>query len=1364
MPGRAAPVDRRVEVLEGSDEQRASLRRVSDLRSARYVVVLGEPGIGKSTVFKVEAEAARVTVCKVRELMTGVRPEPDQVLFLDALDEYRSDGQAADKMYEFAKALSASAPVSWRLSCRSEDWRKEADVAPVKRAVGGASILVVQLLPLNKLEAIQILASLGEADPEGFFKAADSMGAAALLENPLSLMLLQKVRATGGALPATRFELFASAVDRLAYERNPEHKWRSDRSAPSAIVAGAAEACLILLASGSSAVWRSNDEPPVSEDVRRYVTAHELGLTRALLDDVLDTALFRGEGEAFEPVHRTIAEFLGGQALARLVVPDADRAALPFSRALAMITGADGRAPTELRGLYAWFGAHLARFGDGDGAARLATSDAVTVLAYGDAAMFPVDARRAILANLDRDDPYFRGSDVGVTAIGGLADEDLATEFADALSGEPDAGHRRYTVLEVLKTGRPVHSLRPLLRSMALDPAKPEWERWRAAEAWLNGAGDRVEGCRSLLDAVAPEPVSIGRESLRAHLAAELPAEALSLADVKSILSDFRRMPDDNTIGRLIGLQHRLESAPKPELFDEPLDGWLPTLEAGDHRHEVEGLVDRALAAAIRQTLALTAERLWRWIVNTRQNEWSEPDRETIKAVGDWLDGGPGREAALFEAMLAARGPEDRPWLVGHDYVQTAARNPSTAIVLRLLERADAASTLAETRRLQAVAVDLSRSSGSAADAFWATYDHLAARRGTRRLLRTLTVSMLEPWRLEQARGRRKTAEKASAAKAANTKVLTPLIAGLKAGRHPGHLDWAARLYFHGSRTPELQPDAGRLLEYTDQGTANALLEGWKHLATVEVIDVDPVSLGTADAGRTRYFVEWAAIAGLDQLLETEETLDLATMPLVLALVVLRSGYIVGPETRRARLTTWALQKLNLDASSGAAALTAYWETVLDRGACPDIAGRLAKEDARGPAVAVAVEQVLTSRPSLPLEALRSLLSVADNQLGRDRLLELAAQALADHGRPQPQRRLWSFVAFTLDPVAQSDRFMTEHQDEEWLALFDEHPNEWLVRSRAELDSDARAKRAATLVRLFGRLHPPDDDYSERGSSRRGRMSEVVRGLINELAGDSGSTAGPLLDQLAADAELAPWRNNLRHARAQQARVLRDRDFRHPSPATIRAALEGGPPVNAADLRAVVTEQLRRLGRGLHGDTTAWKHYWNVDAFGNPTTPKIENQCRDLLLDRLRDRLGPYKIAAALPEARRGEETRSDVLILSGAGSNLPLEAKRHFHPDVWTAAATQLRGYAEQEGADGHGIYLVFWFGNDAAPTPARPDGACGPSTAVEFERMLGELLPPPLHPLTDMVVFDVSRPTAAKAAGPRRKRRSRQTASEGT
>ena len=66
----------------------------------------------------------------------------------------------------------------------------------------------------------------------------------------------------------------------------------------------------------------------------------------------------------------------------------------------------------------------------------------------------------------------------------------------------------------------------------------------------------------------------------------------------------------------------------------------------------------------------------------------------------------------------------------------------------------------------------------------------------------------------------------------------------------------------------------------------------------------------------------------------------------------------------------------------------------------------------------------------------------------------------------------------------------------------------------------------------------------------------------------------------------------------------------------------------------------------------------------------------------------------------------------------------------------------------------MVFWFGNDASPTPARPDGGIGPTTGAELESILSGDLPVDLRGRTDVVVFDVSDPRASGIKRPRRKK----------
>jgi hypothetical protein len=850
----AAAIDRRVQVIDDPKNDQGAIQRVSDLRALPFVVLLGEPGIGKSMVLKGEAAREGVPVLTVREFVTGTRANTDATLYLDALDEYRADGGKSDKIYSLSHAMMEVKAARWRLSCRSEDWRKATDIAQIKKAATSSPIVVAQLLPLDHVEAAAILTALGQENPEAFLAKAISLGATGFIESPLSLTLLHKAVAGGGTWPSMRYDLFDSAVRRLAFERNEEYKF-SDRHNPNDILNGAGEACLLLLTSGARLFWRSNGEPPAGGDTREYVFAHDLGLDQSLLSDMLDTALFRGEGEAFEPTHRTIAEFLAGKALAKAVMGTGGREALPLSRAVALITGVDGLPPTELRGLYAWFAAHLTKLGDDAGALRLIEADAFTVLAYGDAAVFDTTARRTIFANLDQNDPYFRTSEVGVTAVGGLAGQDLADDFAAVLTGPSDGTHRLLIVFDALTSGAPVPSLRPLLRVVALDAVRPEWQRRRAVESYLNGTNDPVGTRRELFDALSSEAISTAREALRAQLAAGLPRGVLKVADIKSVLADYKRSPEDNMVGRLYGLQRRLETEPITELFDEPTGNWLPKTPDRRHSIEIERVLDYALAGAIKRTSNLSAARLKRWTDNVRVNVWSGLEKQTAKALAAWMDEDKGREAAFFDAMLAEDDPTNEPWIVTRNYMVTTGRRLSAAVLRHVLAKAGGSTANAEKIRLLAIAVSIALEPKTDIEAYWETYNCIAREPGCEALLTQLTTVTVDEWRRQEqtlalTARRHKVEEKAR-------KILTmaPVLSEMRYGGRPYYLYLAAHWYFEcddarGERSGGVQ----RVADLTDDATAEAIVAGWTYVATRGLGGIDAAQLGKAEAESRSYY------------------------------------------------------------------------------------------------------------------------------------------------------------------------------------------------------------------------------------------------------------------------------------------------------------------------------------------------------------------------------------------------------------------------------------------------------------------------------------------------------------------------------
>lgn len=1329
-------IDRRVQILDGAADKQP-ITTVSALRDVAHLVLLGEPGIGKTTVLETEAAAAGTAAIKVRELINETVDPPTGSLFLDALDEYRMGATDLGRVDELVKAIQRCGAPHWRLTCRAEDWKKAADIAAVKRSTGGAPVTIAQILPLDVTEQIAVLTALGVADPDAFVDRAHALGAAGLLESPLSLKLLHQSVIGGGPWPTTRFELFDRATFALAHEDNATHRLDHARATAEVILEAAAKACLVLLTSGGRFLWRSGALPPEG-DVRAYLPAAALGLESSLVGDMLGSSLFRGEGEAFEPVHRTIAEFLAGRALARAVQGNAGEAAMPLGRALALLTGSDSRAPSDLRGLYAWFAAHLAALGEGNDACQLVEADAVSALVYGDAASFDTAGKRAMLGNLDRHDPYFRASEVGVTAVGGLASEELANDLRQAIE-VGDGTHRMMTVYEVLAAGRPVASLLPTVRAITLDPARPEWQRTRAMTAWLNGQADPTSARRALFDAMADEAPSGARESMRAELLAGMPGAAVSDEDIRSVVAAFAAAPSDSTVMRLSGLRMAVEIAPRPSLFDAPLN-WLPSESSRRQSIDVEDFLDHALAAAIKANPELSAHRLWTWLTNAREDRLSGLGDATRQILKAWLDGAPERGLALFEAVLYTDDPTEGPWMIG-TYYSFIAGQPNGAMLDRLTTLAGAAAG-DRKRRLLAIAVEIGRRFPVGEAAYWRLYAFLdALPRGGRRLLAALSTIKLEPWRRRQARSALRNSQAAVTQREKDLETLRRLAPSMAVGGNTQALKWAAEYYFHPrAKKEEAQTPLERITAVTDAPVLDAILSGWRHHATNDVPGVTPATLGDAEAERTHFYSEYAALAGLHRLLAEAAPIDPSSLPLTLAIIILRTGWIAQPSDARDELHTWAWSRLNRDPVAGSAALLDYWEAILAKCYVDSNAWHELGATKGGPASRHALAQLLERHPRMFAKILRPVLAAAGTQLDRAEIARLAAVALADPNLSAEQRAIWSLTAFGTDPINQGDK-LAGHGD--WLlALFD-GPSESAFLDAFGRGSDA--EQVALAAGVFSALAPNAEPYVEMKSGhgrQEYRLSGAANNMLNRLGAVATPAATSALEALRAQVTGYPaWEAALRHVVEQQAGTRRDREYLPPSPTAVMGALAGKAPINAADLRAILTAELRRFGRELRtGPNSPWRDYWNTDKYERPTDPKVENVARDITLNRLQDRLAKYQIAIVGAEARRADGTRADLLVVSGAGRNLPIEAKRHYHGDLWTAASGQLQGYAADEGADGYGILLVFWYGDVEAP-PARADAAV-PTSAAELEALLISDLSADLRATTDVVVFDVSAP----------------------
>ncbi len=247
---------------------------------------------------------------------------------------------------------------------------------------------------------------------------------------------------------------------------------------------------------------------------------------------------------------------------------------------------------------------------------------------------------------------------------------------------------------------------------------------------------------------------------------------------------------------------------------------------------------------------------------------------------------------------------------------------------------------------------------------------------------------------------------------------------------------------------------------------------------------------------------------------------------------------------------------------------------------------------------------------------------------------------------------------------------------------------------------------------------------------------------IEELGRRDDDNAADAIALLVNDSNLGTWRSEIKRAQESHAwnsRMAKRQDF---SVIHIQEVLRNGSPANAADLAALTTKVLKELAdRIRNGQTNDWRQYWNWNYAQNiPTAPKHENDCRDILLSDLKEILSRYGIDAQ-PEGRYADENRDDIRISYGANLSVPIEIKKNSHRRIWHGISEQLvPKYTRNPNSDGHGIYLVLWFGADPKYMKMLSPRGRVPKKPEELKSMLEEQLDPMLKNRINVVIIDVS------------------------
>ena len=244
-------------------------------------------------------------------------------------------------------------------------------------------------------------------------------------------------------------------------------------------------------------------------------------------------------------------------------------------------------------------------------------------------------------------------------------------------------------------------------------------------------------------------------------------------------------------------------------------------------------------------------------------------------------------------------------------------------------------------------------------------------------------------------------------------------------------------------------------------------------------------------------------------------------MPIALAFVVIRLGYLVGEDERR-RLRRWAIDRLAIDVSLGSDALYNFWMSALEHGSQRLDGISLFKDDeAETSVLAAALYASFSASQTCRLRRLTTALFAAARCVSRAQISELTGAALARHDVAGVQRTAWRMVAFALAPqihfaALQNDPHIREAQSL-FGGIFD---GGLLTRFRPDSEVD-RLAHAAWVIRLLGPEYPPQEGFPSGIIERAVEMSYRIDGAIGSLAQSPNPIATETFRELVDDPSLA---------------------------------------------------------------------------------------------------------------------------------------------------------------------------------------------------------------------------------------------------
>ena len=1314
------------------------------LTASKFVVILAEPGAGKTVLMESIAQKLDTVVLTANRFKHSPLRKENSPLVIDAFDELAKVDPSG--IYALLSKAESSKPTHVYLSSRSSEWGNANNVA--FKEFFCCEPFTVRLCEFTESE--QKLIFENHSPEESFLNFRSEVSRfdlQDLLPNPQFLKLFADAYTESNRHFPDKKSIFSLAVERLAKEVNSGATRTTDTFSTSKKIDLASEVFAKLLLAGSEGICISE-----SAEERMYPALDALFIHQESNSSILATRLFK-PGDCVDhhrPVHKIVAEYCAADYLIKRVVDPRD--SLNLAKCLPVIAP-NLAVRDELRGLLGW----MASLGDKPTQEKIIELDPYAVLANGDPSQLLNSSKKLLISKLveiEAIDPYFRRNDFWRRfSVAGFFTRETIEDVRPLLRTQ-SGGHLRNLILELLTGSSAANLLREELRHLLLTPEESQSTRILAMRCLLEiSVYDYFEDLRILI---------FEATNISLTLSAKIIEKLLPSSITPYYIASFLRVcahlyPDAEHFERTIGSRYFIKdliskfSLETTEiLLDTLTEGLVCTCEKKSFECRCHNGLSKIVGSLLDRYFELSDSpfdsiRIWSWVKNLRFNN-QHGANESI-AVSTLQENLRLRYEIIAHAFSSLTDREEifqtqlhHFNLYSHSGLVLTAKDHKFIIDLAFLidnpqlwisfiahhkfyrtgnDRGpdDLRSHMREQANIKpAFMREWSKSNRAAI--------HHAREHDTSRFLHSRKFK------------RRKDREK---------KIHAQNIEYIKGHREliESGQNWPLLVRF--AELTLTRPD--RISEkFEDDALVRRSLRNCFGVISSNVPTLEELSeLHGASKYKQSEVVLYAACL---ETLRDQGNLENVEYGLLQSL---RTGldmhYSSVSSEERDALKTEVDRILFTDTESAESFLRTYVEPQLSSKSSRAKVWILKHEEPFSSLRHKLSFEWLKKYCDMALEPLEALFDIAIEKAPPDELndliLERCSGLMPEHlitvdSQETIQRRaFWLLRAWYFLENPPEEYWNWLQSDKNIVHAFSSRSGNMSRHDNVHWPKLNAIKIEKILV-AFIEQWPKVDLPNQWGtdSSAEEKAYRFLSEISWSISSDSPVRAIPVLNRLLSDERFLDAHPDLKSIHAAQVRKKSLGAFDPPSARDVVNILDRESIVTVEGLRQLIIQELQEYQKYIFGG-----EYNSVDRFYSNGARLGEESCTEIIAERL-SLILRHKNIIITPEHHLKSEKRSDFTvakIIDGKRRLLVTEVKGQWHRELYSAASTQLyERYAIHPEAEEQGIYLILWFGETESVADRKNHGI---TCAQALKNSVEERLPKDLKGLIDIFVLDLSK-----------------------